>query len=137
MRRNKRLLAGGVAPAIVISGTILLPNLATAHTPPAPPPAGFTFHASVLDADRVRFDWQTTRTDIIGWSVCRDGFDDSGTGLWATDKAAAARGHTFNPPIAGMQYTFTLIPRTVTGDLPPITVTATAEVPKLEGWSGP
>ncbi|MFY1632068.1 family 16 glycosylhydrolase [Solwaraspora sp. WMMB335] len=103
----------------------------------APPPE-FAINATVLDGDRVKVDWETTRTDVTGWTVGRDGVDDFGTGAWSTDKAAADRSHTFNSLIAGTRYIFTLTPGTATGNLPAVTVTATpgggTVPPPLDGW---
>jgi hypothetical protein len=90
-----------------------------------PPPQGeVTISATVLDQDRVRVDWTTTRTDISGWNVGRNGVDDLGTGPWATDKAAGDRSHTFNSLVAGTTYTFTLIPKTAAGNLAAVSTTA-------------
>ncbi|GGK73598.1 glycoside hydrolase family 16 protein [Mangrovihabitans endophyticus] len=93
-----------------------------------PPPSSgeVTITATPIESNRVRVDWTTTRTDITGWNVGRDGYDDRGTPAWSTDKAAGDRSHTFNSLVVGTTYTFTLIPKTASGDLPAVTATATA-----------
>lgn len=91
-----------------------------------PPPGSTTMTATPLDAGKVRLDWTTTRTDITGWTVARDGQDTGGTGPWSTTLPAAARTYTMNDLIAGNTYTFTLTPATAAGALTPVTATATA-----------
>jgi hypothetical protein len=105
-----------------------LSAVTTTATPGAttPPSQGdVTVSATVLDPNRVRVDWTTTRTDITGWNVGRDGVDTLGSGPWATDKAAGDRSHTFNSLVTGSTYTFTLIPKTSAGNLAAVTTTAT------------
>jgi hypothetical protein len=69
--------------------------------------------------------WATTRTDIVGWNVGRDGTDTRDNGPWATDVAATARSHQFNLLRNDATYSFILIPRTAAGPLTPVSVSAT------------
>jgi hypothetical protein len=105
-----------------------------ATTTPAPttvppttgnPPAGTIEMTGVPRSGAVLINWTTSRTDITGWKVERDGIDASGTGPWSTEKAAADRSHDFTNLVNGTSYTFTLTPHTAGGDLAPITVTGT------------
>jgi hypothetical protein len=67
--------------------------------------------------------WTTTRTDITGWNVGRDGTDTKGSGPWATDVAAGVRTWQFNLLTNESPYSLILIPRTAAGPLPPVSVT--------------
>jgi Pectate lyase superfamily protein len=118
MRYTRRFLAAFAAS--VGGAAAIAAGAEAAHIPET-----VTMTATVLDADTVRVDWQSTRTDVTGWHVGRDGVDDYGGGPWSTEKAAAASTHTFLILVEGHEYTFTLIPHTTSGDLPPTTVKAT------------
>jgi hypothetical protein len=94
----------------------------------------------------VTINWRTTRTDITGWRVGRDGTDTHGTGPWATDRPADARTHQFNLLRNETPYTFTVTPRTAAGALTPVTVSAlptatpapgATEAAVLYGWGTP
>lgn len=69
--------------------------------------------------------WTTTRTDIVGWNVGRDGTDTRNNGPWSTDVAASARNHQFNLLRNDSTYSFILIPRTAAGPLTPVSVSVT------------
>lgn len=90
-----------------------------------PPAQDVTISATVINADQVKVDWTTTRTDITGWTIGRDGDDDVEPGPWSTDVAATVRTQTFDLLIGTYNYTFTLVGHTATGDLPAVTVQAT------------
>jgi hypothetical protein len=91
--------------------------------------------------------WTTTRTDITGWNVGRDGTDTRGNGPWATDRPADARTHQFNLLTNETSYSFTVIPQTAAGPLTPVTVSAkptanpgggtSTEAAVLNGWGTP
>jgi short repeat uncharacterized protein predicted to be involved in signal transduction len=69
--------------------------------------------------------WATTRTDVVGWNVGRDGTDTRGSGPWATDVAAGVRTWQFNLLTNDKAYSLILIPRTAAGPLTPVVVTVT------------
>jgi hypothetical protein len=69
--------------------------------------------------------WTTTRTDIVGWNVGRDGNDTRGNGPWATDVAAGVRTWQFNLLTNDKAYSLILIPRTAAGPLTPVSVSVT------------
>jgi hypothetical protein len=69
--------------------------------------------------------WTTTRTDIVGWNVGRDGTDSRGSGPWATEAATGVRSWQFNLLRNDTPYSLILIPRTAAGPLTPVTVTVT------------
>lgn len=98
----------------------------TTTTPP--PVQDATATTTVLNDDQVRVDWVTTRTDVTGWTIGRDGIDDFGTGAWATELPGSAATFTFNSLVAGSAYNFTLTGHSVAGDLAPVVVTATPGV---------
>jgi hypothetical protein len=82
--------------------------------------------------------WTTTRTDIVGWNVGRDGTDSRGTGPWAADVAASVRSQQFNLLRNDATYSFILIPRTAAGPLTPVSVSATPSTnpPPSDGGTG-
>jgi licheninase len=103
-----------------------------------PPVADVTISAVPRDG-AVLVNWATTRTDITGWTVGRNGVDIHGTGAWSTEKLAADRSHDFTSLVNGTNYTFTLTPHTAAGDRPAVTVqavpTGTTGPPPLAGWT--
>lgn len=83
--------------------------------------------------------WTTTRTDITGWNVGRDGTDTRGSGPWATDAAAGVRTWQFNLLTNDAAYSLILIPRTAAGPLTPVAVTVvpgTSVPPADDGGTG-
>ncbi|MEU4219679.1 glycoside hydrolase family 16 protein [Actinoplanes sp. NPDC026623] len=82
--------------------------------------------------------WTTTRTDIVGWNVGRDGTDTRGSGPWATDAAAGVRTWQFNLLTNETAYSMILIPRTSTGTLTPVSVRVVPSLnpPPAEGGTG-
>lgn len=96
----------------------------TTTTPP-PAPVAVAAVATVVSDQAVKVDWTTTRTDITGWTVGRDGTDRNGTGPWSGPLPANATTQTFNLLRAATAYTFTVTPITAAGPLAPAVVTAT------------
>jgi hypothetical protein len=80
--------------------------------------------------------WQTTRTDITGWNVGRDGTDTRGNGPWNTERPADARTHQFNLLTNETFYSFTVIPRTASGSLTPVTVSVKPTATPPAGGNG-
>lgn len=76
-------------------------------------------------AGQVTLQWSTTRTDVTGWNIGRDGADTQGTGPWSTDVPAATTSQVMDKLVAGTSYLFTLIPHTAGGDLSAVTRSAT------------
>ncbi|WP_250008179.1 glycoside hydrolase family 16 protein [Actinoplanes sp. M2I2] len=82
--------------------------------------------------------WSTTRTDIVGWNVGRDGTDTRNNGPWATDVAAGVGSQQFNLLRNDTTYSFILIPRTAAGPLTPVSVSVTPSTnpPPTDGGGG-
>ncbi|GAA3924639.1 family 16 glycosylhydrolase [Actinoplanes auranticolor] len=72
----------------------------------------------------VSITWRTDRKDITGWNVGRDGTDSRDNGPWSTERPADTRTHQFNLLKNESYYSFTVIPRTATGTLSPVTISA-------------
>lgn len=101
-----------------------------AANPGAEPEQGtVTATATVVDSRRARVDWQSTRGDVTGWHIARDGRDTNGFGAWSTTLPAPARTFTFDLLRAGDTYRFTLTPKTAGGDLAAVTATVTMPGP--------
>jgi hypothetical protein len=79
--------------------------------------------------------WRTERKDITGWNVGRDGQDTRENGPWNIERAADVSTHQFNLLKNETLYSFTVIPRTATGTLSPVTISArpTAAAPAGDG----
>lgn len=84
---------------------------ALATPPPADPTGAVTVTATPLSSSSVRVDWSTTRTDVVGYTVGRDGTDASGTGAWSTDLPSTTKSQTFNNLLPATRYTFSLTPK--------------------------
>ncbi|MFC5992960.1 hypothetical protein ACFQE5_01895 [Pseudonocardia hispaniensis] len=120
-------LAAPTAPT-TLPGIGLAPCPTTEPPPPTtepPPPAADVAMTATPGDGQVRLDWTTTRTDVTGWHIARDGVDTGGDGPWGTDLAAAARTFTMNLLHNGSEYHFTLTPQTAAGPLPDVVVAAT------------
>jgi LysM repeat protein len=107
------------------AGDTAPPQGGTDTTPP--PAAGApTVTATPLGNGQVRVDWSYSGTDVTSWTVGRDGTDTNGTGAWQKDGLSPdTHTWTFNILKGGQSYTFTLTGHRASGDLAPVTVTAT------------
>lgn len=89
--------------------------------PGDPPPSGdVTLTVTRVDDADATASWTTTRTDITGWTIARDGTDSEGEGAWSTELPADARSQSFGLLVGGQEYTITLTPHTASGDLPAV-----------------
>ncbi|GEL20853.1 glycoside hydrolase family 16 protein [Pseudonocardia asaccharolytica] len=114
---------------VIVDGSTSPPPTTDPTSPPPttepPPTAGdTTLTATPLDG-QVRLDWTTTRTDITGQHISRDGTDTDGTGYWGTDLGPEVRTFTMDLLRPGDSYTFTLKTWSATEAFPDVTVTAT------------
>jgi hypothetical protein len=64
--------------------------------------------------------WRTTRTDIVRWTVGRDGEDTRGSGPWSTPLPATATSQQFNLLTNGTAYLLYVIGETAAGPLTPV-----------------
>lgn len=84
-----------------------------------------TAQAVSAGSDAVTVSWSTTRTDITGWTISRDGHDTNQTWGWSEDESSPSTlSHTFNLLVTSHVYTFTIVGHTASGDRPAVTVQA-------------
>lgn len=103
--------------AVAADGTIGAVSPAASVTIPAET-GTVTVTGTRTDDLHVRVDWTTTRTDVTGWIVSRDGIDSGGSGPWTSGTlAAGTRSFVFGNLLKTTAYNLRITAKTPGGDV--------------------